>query len=155
MPRIVSSSFRVGKVQGCLRGRIWYLCYHDNRQRRRPRVGPDAGAARRLAAQTNAQLESGDIAILTFEPVAIPDLRQRWLDHHEHVLRTVGSDATQCRVAADTALAPLSAVSTTDATLQQDIVDASSTAHDIAQALQGPMKIALAIVNCLQQHAQG
>lgn len=45
-------------------------------------------AARRLAAQTNAQLETGDVALLSFEPVSIPVLRERWLDHHEHVLRS-------------------------------------------------------------------
>jgi integrase len=67
---------------------MWYLCYHENGQRHRPRIGPDLKAARQLAAQTNAQLESGDTAILSFEPLAIPELRQRWLDHHEHVLRS-------------------------------------------------------------------
>ncbi len=34
-------SFRVGKVAVYLRGKIWYLCYHENGQRRRPRVGGD------------------------------------------------------------------------------------------------------------------
>ena len=75
-------------MKGYIRGKIWYLQYHDNGQRRRPRVGPDLLAARRLAAQTNAQLESGDVALLTFEPVSVPELRRRWLDHHEHVLRS-------------------------------------------------------------------
>ena len=35
------SSFRIGKVQAYRRGKVWYLCYHDNGLRRRPRVGPD------------------------------------------------------------------------------------------------------------------
>ena len=81
-------SFRIGRVRGYLRGRIWYLQYHDSGVRRRPRVGPDLAAARRLAAQTSAQLESGDVALLSFEPLAIPELRRRWLEHHEHVLRS-------------------------------------------------------------------
>lgn len=81
-------SFRVGRVKAYLRGRCWYLQYQDGGARFRPRVGPDVDAARRLAAQTNAQLETGDVAVLAFEPVAIGDLRQRWLDHHEHVLRS-------------------------------------------------------------------
>jgi hypothetical protein len=38
MPR-QPRSFRVGRVNGYLRGRIWYLQYHENGQRRRPRVG--------------------------------------------------------------------------------------------------------------------
>src|SRR5437660_8156418 len=83
-----SVSFRVGKVQAYLRGRVWYLCYHDNGQRRRPRVGPARDAARQLAAQINAQLEVGAPAALSFEPLSIPELRCRWLEHHEQVLRS-------------------------------------------------------------------
>jgi integrase len=101
MPRTASSSFRIGKVQVYLRGRIWYLCYHENGQRRRPRVGSDGNAARRLAAQTNAQLESGDVTVLGFEPLRIPDLRQRWLDHHEHVLRSSVNTVNRYRTATD------------------------------------------------------
>src|SRR5947208_15760971 len=83
-----SASFRVGKVLAYLRGRICYLCYHDNGQRRRPRVGPDREAARQLAAQVNAQLAVGAPAALSFEPIAIPELRRRWLEHHEQVVRS-------------------------------------------------------------------
>jgi hypothetical protein len=36
-----SVSFRVGKVKPYLHGKVWYLCYHENGQRRQPRVGPD------------------------------------------------------------------------------------------------------------------
>ncbi len=31
-----SNSFRIGKVTGYLRGRVWYLCYLENGKRRRP-----------------------------------------------------------------------------------------------------------------------
>lgn len=82
------SSFRVGRVQGYLRSQVWYLCYHEHGQRRRPRVGSDREAARQLAAQINAQLEVGAPAALSFEPIAIPELRERWLQHHEQVLRS-------------------------------------------------------------------
>ena len=34
-----SKSFRIGKVQAYLRGRVWYLCYFENGRRRRPRIG--------------------------------------------------------------------------------------------------------------------
>src|SRR5262245_60938016 len=78
-----SNSFRVGRVQAYLRGQVWYLCYHEDGRRLRPRVGPDREAARQLAAQTNAQLEVGAPAVLSFEPIAIPELRDRWLRHHE------------------------------------------------------------------------
>jgi integrase len=83
-----ASSFRVGKVSGYRRGQVWYLCYHENGRRRRPRVGPDKAAARQLAAQINGQLETGAPAALSFEPVTLPELRTRWLDHHEQVLRS-------------------------------------------------------------------
>src|SRR5690606_13211419 len=53
-----------------------------------PRIGPDPKVARRAAAEINAQLEVGVPSALGFEPVSIPELRQRWLDHHEHVRRS-------------------------------------------------------------------
>lgn len=81
-------SFRIGKVIGYRRGQIWYLCYHENGIRRRPRVGPVIFAARQLAAQVNGQLVIGAPAALSFEPVSLHDLRKRWLEHHEHVLRS-------------------------------------------------------------------
>ena len=94
-------SFRVGRVRGYLRGDVWYLCYHENGVRRRPRVGPDFEQARTLAAQTNGQLETGACPVLSFQPLSVHDLRQRWLDHHEHVLRS--SVATIRRYRAATA----------------------------------------------------
>jgi integrase len=57
--------------------------------------------AKQLAAHTNAQLESGDAAMLSFEPLAIPELRQRWLDHHEHVLRSSINTIDRYRTATD------------------------------------------------------
>jgi integrase len=94
-------SFRVGKVQAYLRGRVWYLCYHENGQRHRPRVGPDREAARQLAAQINAQLEVGAPAALSFEPITIPELRRRWLEHHELVLRSSVRTIHRYRTATD------------------------------------------------------
>ena len=83
-----TSAFRVGKVRACLRGKVWYLQYFEAGQRRRPRVGPNRDLARQMAAQINAQLEVGAPAALSFESISIPDLRQRWLDHHENVRRS-------------------------------------------------------------------
>jgi len=80
--------FRVGKVSVYLRSKVWYLCYYENGQRRRPRAGSDRDTARQLAAQTNAQLETGAPAPLSFEPLSNADLRARWLHYHEHVLRS-------------------------------------------------------------------
>lgn len=83
-----ATSFRVGRVQVYLRGQVWYLCYRENGQRRRPRVGTDREVARQMAAQINAQVEVGAPAALSFELIAIPELRERWLRHHDQVLRS-------------------------------------------------------------------
>jgi integrase len=96
-----SRSFRVGQVQVYLRGRIWYLCYYENGKRHRPRVGPDREAACQLAAQTNSQLAIGAPAVLSFEPIAIPELRDRWLRHHEQVLRSAVPTINRYRTATD------------------------------------------------------
>ena len=95
------SSFRIGKVQAYLRGKVWYLCYHDNGARRRPRVGTDKEAAKQLAAQINAQLEVGAPAALSFQPIAIPDVRERWLEHHEQVFRSSVQTINRYRTATD------------------------------------------------------
>ena len=81
-------SFRIGRVLAHQRGKTWYLRYFENGQRQRPRVGPDQDEARRMAAEINSQLESGAPSLLGFEPVSIAELRQRWLDHHEHIRRS-------------------------------------------------------------------
>ena len=56
--------------------------------RHRPRVGPHREAARQLAAQINSQLEVGAPSALSFESLAISELQDRWLSHHEQVLRS-------------------------------------------------------------------
>src|SRR5206468_3471709 len=68
---------------------------------RRPRVGTDREAARLLAAQTNAQLEAGAPAVLSFEPIGIAELRGRWLQHHEQVLRSSVATINRYRTATD------------------------------------------------------
>jgi hypothetical protein len=80
--------FRVGDVCCYLRGRVWYMRYHENGRRRQVRAGKDRDAVRRLASEINTQLEFGNAATTSFEPIAITDLRDRWLAHHEHVLRS-------------------------------------------------------------------
>ncbi|QDU21805.1 tyrosine-type recombinase/integrase [Urbifossiella limnaea] len=94
-------SFRVGKVTGYLRGRVWYLCYFEHGKRRRPRAGADRDAARQLAAQVNAQLETGAPSALGFEPIGIPALRRDWLDHHEQVRRSSVQSINRYRTATE------------------------------------------------------
>jgi integrase len=96
-----TTSFRVGSVKGYLRNHVWYLCYHEQGQRRRPRIGPDREVARQLAAEINGQLATGAPAALSFEPLAIPELRHRWLEHHELVLRSSVQSIERYRTATD------------------------------------------------------
>ncbi len=81
-------SFRVGRVRADLRGKVWYLTYHENGNRQRPRVGPHRETARQLAAQINSQLEVGAPSALSFESLTISELQDRWLSQHEQVLRS-------------------------------------------------------------------
>jgi hypothetical protein len=83
-----ASNRRVGRVTVYLRGEVWYVYYYENGQRVRRRLGGSWLEAKQLTAQVNGQLATGAPAMLSFEPVSIPELRQRWLDHHEHVLRS-------------------------------------------------------------------
>jgi integrase len=83
-----SLSFRVGRVRAFLRGRVWYLAYWEQGRRRQPRVGSDRDEARVMAAEINGQLEAGAPSALGFEGITFPALRDRWLDHHEHVRRS-------------------------------------------------------------------
>lgn len=94
-----SASFRVGRVAVYQRGRVWYLRYHEQGKRHQPRVGPDKQAARQLAAQVNAQLETGTPASTSYTPLSIAELRQRWLDHHEHVRRSSVATVNRYRTA--------------------------------------------------------
>ena len=82
------ASFRIGRVRAFQRGSVWYLIYYEHGRRHQPRVGRDRAAARQLAAEVNGQLEVGSPSSLGFQPISIIELRQRWLDQHEHVRRS-------------------------------------------------------------------
>ncbi|MCH7813390.1 MAG: hypothetical protein IID40_05150 [Planctomycetes bacterium] len=94
-------SFRVGRVTVYRRGRVWYLCYHQHGRRHRPRVGSDKTAARQLAAQVNAQIETSAPTLLDFQPIGIPELREHWLAHHEDVLRSSLATIRRYRTASE------------------------------------------------------
>jgi hypothetical protein len=46
------TSFRIGKVRGDLRGKIWYLTYQENGRRQRPRVNPKLKEAKQQLTGT-------------------------------------------------------------------------------------------------------
>ncbi len=82
------TSFRVGKVHGDQRGNVWYLTYFEDGRRYRPRIGADREEAQQHAAQINAQLTTHVPVASSFQSIAITDLRERWLEYHEHVARS-------------------------------------------------------------------
>ena len=78
---------RVGRVSYYLHHGSWYVYYRSGTHPVRVRIGQSEAEAARVAAERNAELAGGRIAIPpTFEPLSIADLRRRFLEHHEHVL---------------------------------------------------------------------
>ena len=55
----------------------------------------------RLASQINGQLDTGAPSTLSYSPIAIPDLRDHWLDHHEQVLRSSVQSINRYRTATE------------------------------------------------------
>lgn len=96
-----SNQVRIGKVTMYLRSKVWYLRYHEQGRRRQVRASSDLAATRQLASQVNAQLEVGAPAATSFDPVSVPELRRRWLEHHEHVRRSSISTVARYRTATD------------------------------------------------------
>ncbi len=77
---------RVGRVSYYRHHGAWYLYYREGKRQVRRRVGTDEPAAAQLAAQLNADLSRGLSSPWSFEPLSIPELRRRFLDHHENVV---------------------------------------------------------------------
>ena len=91
---------RVGRVSCFWHHGAWHIYYREGQRQVRRRVGTDQAAAERAAAEVNAQLANQLPGMFTFEPLAVAEIRQRFLDHHEYVLRS--SLATVCRYRAAT-----------------------------------------------------
>ena len=79
---------RIGKVSYYFHHGAWWVYYLDGERQVRRRTGPDEQVAEQLAAQVNAQLATAAPTMFSFTPVTVPELRQEFLDHHEHVLRS-------------------------------------------------------------------
>ena len=79
---------RVGKVSYYCHHGSWYLYYRDGSKSVRRRVAEDQATAESIAAQVNAQLSTRAPTLLAFDPVTVADLRDRFIEHHEHVLRS-------------------------------------------------------------------
>ena len=94
-----SPRFRIGKVSGYLHHGAWWLYYRDGTKPVRRRVAETRDEAERLAAQINGQLASSTPTLLSFEPIGIAELRQQFLDFHEHVLNSSMATVRRYRAA--------------------------------------------------------
>jgi hypothetical protein len=59
--------------------------YREGQRPVRRRLGRSETDAERVAAEINAQLAAETPTLLAFTPISVAELRQRFLDHHEHV----------------------------------------------------------------------
>lgn len=79
---------RIGRVSYYLRNGAWHIYYRDRGRQIRRRVGHSEQEASQIAAQINAQLACSIPTPFSFTPVSVPELRRRFLDHHEYALRS-------------------------------------------------------------------
>src|SRR3954467_9492976 len=79
---------RVGRVSYYQHHGAWHSYYREGERQVRRRVAETEADAARVAVQVNAQLHAAPPTLLAFTPVTIPELRRRFLDHHEHVQRS-------------------------------------------------------------------
>jgi len=83
-----ATSFKVGRVKVYLRSKVWYLCYYQGGRRKRYRAHTDKKRARQMAAEVNAQIETGAPTSFDFERVSLVQLQKRWLEYHENIKRS-------------------------------------------------------------------
>jgi len=93
---------RVGRVSYYLHHGSWYVYYRSGTRPVRTRIGQNEAEAARVAAERNAEMARGPIAIApTFEPVTIAELRHCFLDYHEHVLGSSLATVNRYRTATE------------------------------------------------------
>ena len=97
--RAPSPRFRVGRISVYPHHGAWWVYYRDGGLPVRRKVAATRAEAEQVAAQVNAQLTSGAPSLLAFTPMAVPELRRRFLDFHEHSLRSSVSTVKRYRAA--------------------------------------------------------
>ena len=90
---------RVGRVSYYDRHGGWHVYYRDWARQVRRRVAANETEAERIAAQINAQLAAQSLTLLAFTPISIAELRLRFLDHHEQMLRSSPANIRRYRTA--------------------------------------------------------
>lgn len=79
---------RIGRVSVYLHHGAWWIYYRDDGSPIRRKVAATRESAEQIAAQINAQLATQAPTLLSFQPIAVSELRQQFLDHHEHILKS-------------------------------------------------------------------
>ena len=79
---------RIGRVSVYEHHGAWWLYYRDDDKVVRRRIGHDQATAERLASEVNGQLAIDAPTPFAFNPISVWDLRNRFLEHHETVLRS-------------------------------------------------------------------
>jgi len=90
---------RVGQVSYYFHHGAWHIYYREGCRQVRRRVGDTEEVAAQVAAQVNAQLSTAAPTLFSFTPVTVAELRQRFLDNHEHVLRSSLATVSRYRAA--------------------------------------------------------
>jgi hypothetical protein len=86
--RTSTDRFRVGKFAVYLHHGAWWVYHSEGGERIRRKASESSQEAEQLAAQVNAQVAQDAPTLLSFQPISAPDLRQQFIDYHEHVLRS-------------------------------------------------------------------
>lgn len=86
--RTTPPRIRVGRVSLFFHHGNWWIYYRAFGKQVRRKIGGSREEAEQVAAQVNAQLTSGAPTLLTFTAINVPDLRHKFLGHHEYVLKS-------------------------------------------------------------------
>ena len=92
---------RVGRVSYFWHHGAWHLYYREGQRQVRRRVGSDESTAARVAAELNAQISADLPTLFSFAPLNVAELRQRFLDYHEHVIRSSLATVNRYRAATE------------------------------------------------------
>ena len=92
---------RIGQVSYYFHHGAWHVYYRQGGQPVRRRVGRDELAAARVAAELNLQLAAELPTLFSFTPLSVAELQQKFLDHHEYVVRSSLATTNRYRTATE------------------------------------------------------
>ena len=90
---------RVGQVSYYQHHGGWHIYYLDGNRQVRRRAGDTEEVAAQVAAQVNAQLAVAAPTLFSFTPLSVQELRRKFLEHHEHVVRSSLATVNRYRAA--------------------------------------------------------